>query len=229
MKKILLIILMFFIQNAAFSELVFIEYNVNMENFWQKYGFENQKVQNVSRRIIHANNLKRAPIYLERKKVKAEIYCSIYSKTITMTQGVLPYLSNDDELAFMLAQELAFVQEAYDGIIKMASIKLNHKKYMLKADLRAVDYMVKAGFNPIAAIIAGNKLFAEPIWDWGFSYREPVGSKRLLAMYEYIYKKYPSYLTTNMANNAIFVDFTNQYKKEINAFIQKQKNKDTSL
>ena len=229
MKKFLLIILMFFIQNMAFSELVFIEYNVNMENFWQKYGFENQKVQNVSRRIIHANSLKRAPVYVVRKKVRAEVYCNIYSKKIIMTQGVLQYLSNDDELAFLLAQQLAFVQEPYDGIIKMAAISVNHKKYMYKADLRAIDYMVKAGFNPVAAIIAGNKLFAEPIWDWGFTYREPAGSKRLLKMYEYIYKKYPSYLDSNMANNAVFVDFVTQYQREINSFVQKQNRKNDSL
>ena len=229
MKKILLIVMLFFIQNMAFSDMVFIEYNVNTKNFWQKYGFENQKVQSVSRRIIHANNLKRAPVYLTRKKIKAAISCNIKNKSITMTLGLMPYFSNDDELAFALAQKLAIIQDAYGGVIKIAAMKVNRKKYVMKADLKAIDYMVNAGYNPIAAIIVGNKLFKEPAWAWGCLYKEPGGSKRLLAMYEYIYKKYPSYLNSDMANNAVFVDFIKQYQTEISAFKQKQGIKDSSL
>ena len=53
--------------------------------------------------------------------------------------------------------------------------------------------MVKSGYNPIAGIIVGDKIFDEPLWDWGFTYTHPKGSKRLIAMYQHIYKKYPEY------------------------------------
>ena len=68
-------------------------------------------------------------------------------------------------------------------------MSFNSKKYEYKADLKSVDYMVKAGYNPIYAITVGNKIFDEPLWDWGIVYSHPKGSKRLLEMYKYIYKK----------------------------------------
>ena len=42
---------------------------------------------------------------------------------------------------------------------------LNSKKYEEKADKRAVDYMVKAGYNPVAYITVGNKIFNRERYD----------------------------------------------------------------
>ena len=105
----------------------------------------------------------------------------------------------------------------------------NSKKYEYKADLKALDYMAKSGYNPVAGIIIGDKLFDEPLWDWGFTYTHPKGSKRLIKMYEYIYKKYPAYLNSQMAKNVVFIDFQRQYEKEINSFKEKQAKKNKKL
>lgn len=85
--------------------------------------------------------------------------------------------------------------------------------------------MVKAGYNPIAGMIVSDKIFDEPIWDWGFTSTHPKGSKRLVAMYKYIYKKYPAYLNSNMAYTVNFQDIMKQNDKEISAFRQSQKSK----
>ena len=138
-------------------------------------------------------------------------------------------MSNDDELAFVLGHELAHAQDAYGGIVKVLAMQFNSKKYEYSSDLKSLDYMVKAGYNPVAGIIAGDKIFGEPIWDWGFTSTHPKGTKRLINMYEHIYKKYPSYLNSSMAKNAAFVDFLNQNQKEIASFQQKQAKKQNKL
>ena len=103
-------------------------------------------------------------------------------------------MDNDSELAFVLSHEIAHTIEAYGGTMKYIAMTANSKKYEYKADLNGIDYMVKAGYDPIGAITISNKIFAEPVLDWGFFATHPKGSKRLLAMYKYIYVKYNYYL-----------------------------------
>lgn len=222
MKKILLMIVAMFLALSANAEIITVETNLNMENFWQKNGREAEKVITVARKLIHDNELKRAPISVERNWRVANASTNSYNKSIIISIGLLPYIDNDDELAFILGHELAHAQEAYGGPIKLMAMSINSKKYEYKSDQKALDYMVKSGFNPIAGIIVGDKIFDEPLWDWGFTYSHPKGSKRLIAMYQYIYKKYPQYLNTTMAHNTAFVSFLKQNEKEIASFHQKQ-------
>ena len=224
MKKILLIILALFVVIPVKAETILIESNLNMDNFWQKNGKDTEKIISVARKIIHDNGLKRAPILLDKSK-NPNATSNLYTKAISINAGILPYIDNDDELAFVIAHELSHSQEVYNGLFKIIAMSFNSKKYEYKADLKALDYMAKSGYNPVAGIIFGDKLFDEPLWDWGFTYTHPKGSKRLIKMYEYIYKKYPTYLNSQMAKNVIFVDFTNQYEKEINSFKEKQMKK----
>lgn len=231
MKKILLAIFALFCISSANAETLLIETNLNMENFWQKNGKDTEKIIAVARKLIHDNELKRAPIMLKNDKT-INATSNIYTKNITIYSGLLPYIDNDDELAFILGHELAHSQEAYDGPLKLIAMQCNSKKYEYKSDLKAIDYLVKSGYNPVAGIIIGEKTFDEPLWDWGFTYSHPKGSKRLIAMYEYIYKKYPNYLNSTMAKNVVFADFIKQNQRELSAFQQKQakkKNKMQSL
>ena len=61
----------------------------------------------------------------------------------------------------------------------------------------------------------GNKIFAEPILDWGFFYTHPKGTKRLIAMYKYILIKYPQYLNTPMVQNPYYKNFETTMSKDI--------------
>ena len=228
MKRFLLIALLSIITLSANAETILIETNLNMDNFWQKNGKDTEKVLTIARKLIHDNDLKRAPIYLKSDKT-ANATSNTYTKAITVHSGILPYINSDEELAFVVAHELAHSQEAYGGVIKLMAMSFNAKKYEYKSDLKALDYMVKSGYNPIAGIIIGDKIFDEPLWDWGFTYAHPKGSKRLMAMYEYIYKKYPVYLNSTLAKNTIFVDFMKQNQREVSSFQQKQAKKEKKL
>lgn len=228
MKRFLLAIMALFIFSSANAETVLIETNLNMENFWQKNGKDTEKVITIARKLIHDNELRRAPINLSSDK-SINAHSNIYTKHVVINSGILPYIDNDDELAFILGHELAHSQEAYEGPIKLVAMQFNSKKYEYKSDLKAIDYLVKSGYNPVAGIIIGDKTFAEPLWDWGFTYSHPKGSKRLMAMYEYIYKKYPSYLNSQMAKSPVFIDFMKQNQREVSAFQQKQAKKKNKL
>lgn len=225
MKKTLLTLVAFFAALSANADTILIESNLNMDNFWQKNGKDAEKVITVARKLIHDNELRRAPIMVEKSWRGANASTKTFSKSITISTGLLPYIDNDDELAFIVGHELAHAQEAYGGALKVIAMSYNSKKYEIKSDLKAIDYMVKSGYNPIAGIIVGDKIFDEPLWDWGFTYTHPKGSKRLMKMYEYIYKKYPSYLSSSMAKDVVFVDFMKQNQKEVSSFQQKQAKK----
>ena len=229
MKKFIIIFGVLLFCSTANAEIVLMQSNVTTDNYWQKSNIEVQKVTDIARKLIHENNLKRASVSVARNWRVVNASTSPYTKAITVDIGLLPYITNDDEMAFILGHELAHAQEAYEGAVKVMSMTFNSKKYEYKADLKSIDYMVKSGYNPIAGIIIGDKIFEEPLWDWGFTYSHPKGSKRLVKMYEYIYKKYPAYLNSDMAKSDAFVDFLNQNDKELSSFKQKQAKKGYTL
>ncbi len=222
MKKIVVLLCMMLFCSGAFAEVVFTQ-SVTKENFWEKNGIEEQKVYDVGHKIIRANNLKRAPIVVEKTPKIINAFSNQYNKKVFISKGMLPYIENDDELAYILSHELSHSQEAYDGFIKLMAMNANSKKYEYKADLNGIDYMVKAGYNPVAAIIMGNRILDEPLWDWGFLSSHPKGSKRLVEMYKYIYVKYPQYLNSPMTQNIVYANFLSTMDYEIKKFEQKQK------
>lgn len=62
----------------------------------------------------------------------------------------------------------------------------NPRKYEIKADRRAVDYLVRAGYNPIGLITVYNKLLAEPSAFCESFLIKHKGSERILSVYDYI-------------------------------------------
>ena len=78
---------------------------------------------------------------------------------------------------------------------KSVKMKAAPKKYELVFDKLAVDYMVKAGYNPLGLITFINKSCPQVRQDT-FSTKN-LTSKRLANIYERIYTKYPAYLANN--------------------------------
>lgn len=223
MKKILLLLGVLLIGSCTFAEEIVVIRGVNMDNFWKKKGIDEQKVILVGQKIMLDNKIaKRVPIWVDNKKT-INAYSRTYDKIVIIHEGMFFYIDNDDELAYVLSHEIAHSVEAYGGMIKYMAVNANSKKYEQKADLNGIDYMVKAGYDPIAAITMGNKIFAEPVCDWGFTSTHPKGSKRLMDMYKYIYVKYPHYLNSPLTKSPSYKNFEYSMAKEIREFQQKQK------
>ena len=94
------------------------------------------------------------------------------------------------------------------------------KYYEYDADLKGVDYMVKAGYNPLAMISLYNKIMNEKSAFCKFSLfleemsflfllpidTHPTGSKRLLNIYNHIKTHYPRFLTQD-DENMYYINF----------------------
>ncbi len=224
MKKILVLLGVLFIGTCSFAEEIMVIRNVNLNNFWKKKGIDEEKVLEVGQKIMTVNKIsKRVPIFVINNSKNINASSNIYDKTVSIYSGMFLYIDNDDELAYVISHEIAHSVEAYGGMIKFMAMSANSKKYEQKADLNGIDYMVKAGYDPIAAITIGNKIFGEPVWDWGYTYTHPKGSKRLMDMYKYIYVKYPKFLNSPLTLTPSYKNFLYSMNDDIIEFQQKQK------
>lgn len=222
MKKFLLVLGLMLIGLSVRAEFIEVESNINMENFWNKNGKDVQKIMEVGSKIINANKLeKRVPFQLVNNSKIINAGAFFKPKLVIVYTGLLPYIDNDDELAYVLGHEIAHTMDAYEGAGKWAAMLANVRSYEYKADLIGIDLMVKAGYNPIAAITETNKWMPEPLFD--FISVHPKPSKRMFEMYKYIYVKYPWALNSDMAKNVNYTNFVYATQKEINQFILNEK------
>lgn len=225
MKKILIVLMALMLGTGAHAEYIRIIQGLNMSNYWEKVNKDEQKVFGIAYKILNANKIdKRVAFFLDSHNV-VNACSNPYDRSVTIYKGLLGYIDTDDELAAIISHEIAHSVEAYGGPIKLVAMSTNSKNYELKADLKGIDYMVTAGYNPIAAIIMETKIGREPMWDWGFLSTHPKGSKRVMAMYKYIYKKYPQYLNSEMTKNINYQNFLLAMDKEIKAFQAKEKSR----
>ena len=83
-------------------------------------------------------------------------------------------------------------------ICKILENTKNTYQFEIEAELfndEVVDYLVNAGYNPVSLIVVMNKAFPQGRYDWYKTH--PLTSRRMMEIYEYIYKKYPEYLANN--------------------------------
>lgn len=222
-KSILLLALCLLLGSHAFAEdYNYIITDLTVDNFWAKTGKAQEKVSMVTKKLIIKNQFnKRAPVIVTSNK-EVNAVTNPLTRKIEIYSGLLGLIDNDDELAFIIGHEMAHAVESYQGPLKVLITLWNSKNYEYKSDLKSVDYMVKAGYDPISAIIILNKFGAEPVSDWGFLSSHPKSSKRLLAMYKYIYKKYPQYLTSEKTKDAYYLNFEYIFADELKAFRHKE-------
>lgn len=220
MNRFFSVLVLFFIGLNVFANDTPADSVKDMKTFWADNGKYEQKVLSVGTKIINANKLdKRIPIQLNREQKVINAYSCYTNKKIVIYYGILSYMDNDDELAYVLGHETAHSLEAYDGPFKWVNMKFNSQQYEHKADLIGIDLMAKAGYNPIAAITCANKWMPEITFNFGIFTSHPKTSKRLMEMYKYIYVKYPWALSSDMANNVNYQNFLNSSKKEREEFI----------
>lgn len=168
-----------------------------------------KRMNEVGFNILNSNRIEHRMIFMVTNRIYARdrwADVSSVNRTIWLKPCILPYLDSDDELAGILAHQISHGVDTYDGILRGYISILNYwvspNKYDAKADKRAVDYMVNAGYNPLGYIVILNKIMQQYRYDI-FSNHTLV-SRRMMKIYEYIYQKYPSILADNEYKDNVY-------------------------
>jgi len=161
-----------------------------------------ERINSVGMKVLNANQIDKRIIFVYDKAEKKSILKSadeLTKRQIIITEGEYKFVANDDELAAFVSRGISMALKSYGGIwrggLNAIQVKAAPKLYEIVADKRAVDFMVTAGYDPIAMITFINKSQPQKRYDT-FS-GSNLTSKRLAIIYEYIYTKYPYYLANN--------------------------------
>ena len=168
-----------------------------------------ERMNEVGFRILNSNRIEKRLRFMAINRVYTrDIWTdvSFVNRTVWVKPVIIPYLDSDEELAAVLSHSIAHGVDTYEGILRGYISILNYwvapNKYDLKADKLAVDYMVNAGYNPLAIITVLNKIGQQYRFD-AFSNHTLV-SRRMMLVYEYIYTKYPSILVDNEYKDNVY-------------------------
>lgn len=160
------------------------------------------RVDKIGTDLLNFNKIEKRVVFVYDKTEKKSLLSVdkvLTDRQVVLYDGMYKSIQSDDELAAMLAREIATAVKSYSGMwggsLDTIQAALGSKKFETVADKRAVDYMVKAGYNPLALIIFINKTCPQKRFDR--ISRHNLTSKRLARIYEYITYKYPEYLENN--------------------------------
>lgn len=167
---------------------------------------QEKNINEIGFRILNSNGIQTRAIFVLDTHRIINAGTSPFSRTIVVYRGMYTRCESDDELAAVLSHEIAHSVNSYKGILNgkfsYISTSLTPRKYEYLADKRGVDYMVNAGYNPVAMIIVLNKNCGQRSTEWHSTH--PLTSRRMMEVYEYIYKKYPEYLANNKYRDNIY-------------------------
>ena len=147
-------------------------------------------------KILNSNNIKKRMTfyYVSENKPKTKINSRL--KRVYVYKGMMPYIEDENDLAAIISVETARLLDLRSDFFRMFSVSFSPRKYEIKADKKAVDLMVKAGYDPVALINILNKTSKEEKW-FEYNIFHHNGSERMKNIYQYIYEKYPVYLAEN--------------------------------
>lgn len=182
---------------------VFADWDVKTEAELQK------RMNEVGFNLLNSSRIEHRLIFKVINRAFTRDICSDVSsinRTVWLKPDILPYIDSDDELAGILSHQISHGVDTYEGALRGYLSILNYwvapNKYDEKADKRAVDYMVNAGYNPLALIVILNKIGKQYRYDV-FSNHSLI-SRRMMKIYEHIYLKYPSVLADNEYKDNIY-------------------------
>lgn len=198
MKKILVSILFLFLLNIGLQS------NAELLN-----KSDYIRIQNIGNKLIQANNIKHRftfnftsigqqgayPILLDTSFSNDMNLHN--NRCISLYFADYLRLSSDDEVAALMAHDLAQGEHSYTGILngqlmftKNGFFPFNYfaKKNEMQFDKTAVNYLVNAGYDPKAFVSALNKTTGE--WRGTFWGRHNKTQKRVKAINKYIENKY---------------------------------------
>ena len=189
------------------------------------------RIDNVGTKILNSNKIESRVIFVYNEEQKENILNS--NGTPTKRQVIVygnkyKNVQSDDELAGYLSREIASAVRSYQGIgngwLSSVKIKAAPKKYELVFDKLAVDYMVKAGYNPLGLIVFINKTCPQARQDKISN--KNLTSRRVAYIYERIYFNYPSFIVNNTyLNNEYYQNFLLTSQNNRRMLEEKVKNK----
>lgn len=197
---------------------------------WERSGTFEQKVYEVGFKLLNANNFPRnVGFYVIRTKAQQpNAFARYLDGSILIRESYKYYIDSDDELASILAHEMAHINQQSKGFWPWKRLKMIIFPiyYEHDADLKGIDYMVKAGYNPLAMLSADNKIMGE----FSAFYKaitfplmtHPTASQRLTKMYNHILVNYPTFITEGY-DNPYYANFLMNAEKDPN--IKKIKDK----
>lgn len=185
----------------VFSLMLFLPVFASQDEILTKENQIQTRINNVGAKILNANKFEKRVTFVYDEEGKKSLVKA--DKTITKRQVVVfgeayKNISSDDELAAYIAREIPAAIRSYKGgtgLLSSVQLKAAPKKFELVFDKLAVDYMVKAGYNPLGLITYIHKTCPQARQDKISG--SNLTSKRLAYIYEKIYTQYPSFLVNN--------------------------------
>ncbi|MBQ2872030.1 hypothetical protein IJE86_10035 [bacterium] len=203
MKAVILALLFVFLAVPSWADEAVLAKNNSIQT----------RIDSIGVKLLNYNKIPKRIVFVYdafNKKKKMVIDKTLTERQVIVYDELYQYVQTDDELAAMLAREISVAVKSYSGMwggkIDTVQVALGSKKFEKVADKRAVDYMVNAGYNPLALIVFVNKSCPQKRSD--IVSRHNLTSKRLARIYEYITYKYPQFLENNSyVNNEYYQNF----------------------
>ncbi len=215
LRGVLILLLLFSSINFCLADELILGKDIKYQQAVMKTGF----------RILNSNNIPKRITFFYNTDNKVKVKINSRYKSVTIYKGVLPYIEDENELAAIISSGIAELTDMHSGFFRRFSISFSPRKYEVKADKKAVDLMVNAGYDPIAFINIINKTAAQPSW---FEYNIFVhsGKERMAYLYQYIYEKYPIYLADNRYLKTLYYQnflLDSKESRKITRMIQKER------
>lgn len=189
------------------------------------------RINSIGVKILNANKIDKRVVFVYSEKDKLKLLKGMEALTkrqVVVYQNDYKNIETDDELAAYVAEQIPAAARSYQGgtgFLSSVKMKAAPKKYELVFDKLAVDYMVKAGYNPLGLITWINKSCPQARQD-KLSHSN-LTSKRLALIYERIYMKYPSFLAKNTyIQNEYYQNFLLTSQENRKLLQEKVQNKD---
>ena len=192
MRKILVLFLIFFVSQSAYS--------LDDAELAQQNSIQT-RINTVGTKILNSNKLEKRVTFVYDEKGKKSLLKedkAISKRQVVVFGETYRNIESDDELAAYISREIPAAIRSYKGgtgLLSSIQLKAAPKKYELVFDKLAVDYMVTAGYNPLGLITYIQKTYPQARQDKISA--NNLTSKRLAYIYEKIYTQYPSFLVNN--------------------------------
>ncbi len=173
-------------QQTIFADELILENDAQLQKIISQTGF----------RLLNSSGYENRITFFYSTNTIPKIKINNRKKRVTITKGIILLLEDENETATALSMAAAQVIDNQSGFFRRFSVSFSPRKYEIKADKKAVDLMVNAGYNPIALINFINKTNKEQNW-FEYNIFHHNGTERNTQIYQYIYEKYPLFIANN--------------------------------